>query len=189
MGRASCSVLLAGVLAAAACEPPPAPPSSIDAATMSALLQRLDRLTAALEDAPGRTVAAARIAHDVPPERTAAAGDPAALQARISALEAELAVLRSQPAGNAARTAAFGAAPVMRQASVQGLKELRTRDETQSTNEALRSVFLLGPAEVLERFGTPSFVVTHGNGACGWVYRGEHEISIVFAQGAVIRID
>src|SRR5262249_38969452 len=110
------------------------------------------------------------------------------LQTRVDALEAELAVLRAQPVAMAARPAGFGATPPMQPASVQSLKQLMERDEQQSSNEAFRSVFLLGPAQVLDRFGTPSSVFTQSNGACMWSYEGEHPISISFAQGVVVRI-
>lgn len=192
MHRASRSLLLACVSIAAACEPPPAPTAAIDVATMNALLQRMDRLITALEGGHHPSPESAD-AHSqaAAPQRLPAAGDSEALLARIDALEAKLAVLqRIAPQGSLAASGIPGAAPLMRTQGVQQLLDLKDRDEQQSGNEAFRSLFMLGPGQVLDRLGTPSNVgVADGNWYWNYQVQGDRSLSITFSQGVVVAVN
>ena len=192
MGRVSLSFLVACVLTVAACEPPPMPTAAIDAATMNALLQRMDRLITALEGGhhPSPESADAH-SHAAAAQRMPVAGDTEALLARIDALEAKLAVLqRTAPQGSLAAPGFPGAAPLMRTQGVQQLLDLKGRDEQQSGNEAFRSLFMLGPSQVLDRLGTPSNVgVADGNWYWNYQIQGDRSLSITFSQGVVVAVN
>ena len=175
----------------AACERAPEPPPGIDTATLNAVLQRMDRLTAALERGQvAPPIAAGAQSQAAATERTPAAGDTTTLLARIDALEATLAVLqRSAPAGSLAVHGGAASAPVMRTQSVEQLFELKSRDQQQSGNEAFRSLFMLGPAQVLERLGTPTNVGA-SNGTWVWTYvlTGDRYLQLTFSNGVVIDV-
>lgn len=161
---------------------------------MNALLQRLDRLTAALEGAP-RSAAVPALAQEQEgsaPQRTPAAGDTPALLERIEALEATLAAMQHSLTNGAAVTPrATASSPMLRPESVQQLRAQLYRDDKQNTREALRSLFLLGPNQVLDRLGTPSNVSFDDKGnVWRWGYEhGETSLTIAFVHGVVMAVD
>ena len=180
-------VLLAGL---GACDntPPPAPAPGMDAATPQQLFDRLDRRVAALEAIP-RASGTVAVPVEATAERTPAADKTGELEARIDALEREVALLHARSGSSFAPARASPVLPTQTHVVEQTGGQLRSKDEAVK-QEARRSLFRLTQAQVLERFGMPRDTAVTKEGHVSWSYgRGDSYFHVTFIDGLANVID
>ena len=180
-------VLLAGL---GACDntPPPAPTPGLDAATAQQLFDRLDRLVGALQAIP-RASGTVAVPVEATAERTPAADKTAGLEARIDALEREIALLHVRSGSSVAPARAAPALPMQTHAVEQTSGQLRSKDGAMQ-QDARRSLFRLTQSQVLERFGMPTWTQVTPERNLRWVYQsGQARFEVIFVDDLVAVIE
>ena len=122
-------------------------------------------------------------------ERTPAADKTGELEARIDALEREIALLHVRSGSSFAPARAAPVIPMQMQQVDQTYAQLRSREEAVQ-QEARRSLFRLTQAQVLERFGMPSDTDVTKEHNVRWIYQfGRASFSVTFVDGLVTVIN
>lgn len=163
--------------------PPPVPPG-IDAATAQQLFDRLDRMVVALE-AMSRASGTVAVPVEATAERTPVVDKTSELEARIDALEREIALLHVRSGSSFAPAREPPVLPTRKQVVEQTGGQLWSKVEAVQ-QETRRSLFRLTQTQVLERFGMPSETGVTQEGYVRWSYRWEKGyFSFTFVDGLV----
>ncbi|HEX6812201.1 MAG TPA: hypothetical protein VF384_11300 [Planctomycetota bacterium] len=188
LGRFLVTGLLVGL---AACDdaPPPAPASGVDAATAQQLLDRLDLIVAALQAIPRQTSAVAAPGEAVA-ERTQVSAPANELEARIAALEREVAVLRARSGSSSPQPRTALVLPLQLHAFEQLKTQLESEDQS-VRQELRRSVFGLTQQQVLERFGMPTEVDAPAEHLRYWRWSTaeRHLCTVTFVDGLATNLE
>lgn len=174
----------------AGCDAPAPATAGLDVETTRRLFEHLDRLVAALEARPSAATGSGLVANtpttSATPDRTPADAPVAALEARVTALEAEIAQLRLHGPGAAIPR------PTAARMKVTGrVDQLAAQLREENTRQAGRTtLFLLTPMQVLEMLGTPDETLFFKEGGFRWCYKnGESGLSVRFQDGLVMDVD
>lgn len=191
-----------GYTLGAGAAPPPAAPPGFDAlaAEVRSLVQQVARLRDAIRE-PSTTIAAAA---PLPPREPAAANGSAArapaeeppadrdeLLQRLAQRIRTLETMGHAPAWEALQRARLQNPQPNEAAVEQLLQQLQEQPDNEQHRQAVaRQVWLLGMAEVVQRLGMPSNVISEAN-ALMWEYflPGGRSLTLLFRNGVVVRVD
>lgn len=179
----------AGLLGSCDSSPPPAPQAGLDDATVSRLLERIDRLVAAVEAT--QPAAGAIVSTGVESAKRVAATDEATeLRARIEQLERELEVLRARGGGPSPALWFMAEPPPIRMDQVARVcAQINAEDEAEQ-QATRRTLFQWTQRQMLERFGMPTQIRESKGGNAQWLYQTEDSgFSVIFIDGVATVID